>query len=113
MKKKDGKAERKGYFCVRFTEKEREYLDEKAAEAGLTAGEYLRRSMRGKQFDYVIHKQVNDLIYEVHRIGNNINQIAHNANCGYYNESESRRLLANMKILTDLVGKAAAKIGDM
>ncbi len=106
------KGEKKGYFCVRFSEKEREFLNEKAAEAGVTAGEYIRRSIRGQQFDYVVYKQVNDLIYEIHRIGNNINQIAHNANSGYYNETEARRLLANMKVLTDLVGKAAAKIGD-
>ena len=112
MEKKSRKAEKKDYFCLRLTKKERDFLDEKAAEAGVTSGEYLRRSIRSKQLDYIVYKQVDDLIYEIHRIGNNINQIAHNANSGYYNEAEAKRLLANMKVLTDLVGKVAAKIGD-
>ncbi len=112
MIKREKKNRRETRITVRFTEKEKVFLEEKAAEAGVTPVEYLRRSIRNQQFDYVVFKQVNDLIYEIHRIGNNINQIAHNANSGYYNEAEAKRLLANMKVLTDLVGKAAAKIGN-
>ncbi len=112
MKKRAKNSEKGEIFCVRFTKKDREYLDEKCGEAGLTAGEYLRRCMYNRPLDYVAVKQYNDLVYEVSRIGNNINQIAHNANCGYYNEAESRRLLANMRVLKELVGKAAEKIGD-
>ncbi len=112
MTKRDKKNRRENRITVRFTEKEKAFLEEKAAEARVTPVEYLRRSICRQQFDYIVYKQVDDLIYEIHRIGNNINQIAHNANSGYFNEAEAKRLLANMKVLTDLVGKVAAKIGD-
>ena len=97
---------------VRFTDAEKKSLEAKAKEAGVTTAEYVRRIACERPLDYVAVKQYNDLVYEVSRIGNNINQIAHNANSGYYNEAESRRLLANMRVLKELVGKAAEKIGD-
>lgn len=110
--KKRGKNENKDVFSVRFSEKERDYLNERSKEEGISASEYIRRCVYNKPFDYIVVKQVDNLIYEVNRIGNNINQIAHNANSGYYNEAEARRLLANVEILKDLVRKAAEKIGN-
>ena len=55
-----------------------------AFEYGLSKSEYLRKlilaeSLTGKQW-HMDRDQAKQLIYEVNRIGNNVNQIAYNTN---------------------------------
>ncbi len=98
-------------ICVRLTLKEKQVLQEKAGKAHTSLGGYLRRCINHDLIDYVVCKQVDDLIYETRRIGNNINQIVHNANCGYYSKADSDRLLEDMVKVKELVALAAEKIG--
>ncbi len=97
---------------VRFTDAEREKLDRKAKEAGISLAELIRRTVTERPLNYTDIKHYNDLVREIGWIGNNINQIAHNANCGYYNESMSRKLLANMAELKEYVEKAVENHGN-
>lgn len=62
------------------TENELEMIDQKAAVAELDRSKYLRKmAIEG----YIIKRdfsQVEQLVYEINRIGNNINQVARHAN---------------------------------
>ena len=70
----------------RFTllPEENAMLTKNAFEYGLTKSKYLRKlilaeSLAGKQW-HMDGDQAKQLIYEVNRIGNNVNQIAYNTN---------------------------------
>lgn len=65
---------------VRVTQDELEIIDKKAQVAGLKRSQYVRKMcMQGyiviRNFD-----EVEKLVYEINKIGNNINQIARKAN---------------------------------
>ncbi len=98
-------------ICVRLTLNEKKLLEEKAQKAHTSLGWYLRRCIDHDIIDYLVYKQVDDLIIQIGRIGNNINQIAHNANCGYYSKTDSDHLLEDMKQVKELVALAAEKVG--
>ena len=72
----------------RFTllPEENAMLTKNAFEYGLSKSEYLRKlilaeSLTGKQW-HMDRDQAKQLIYEVNRIGNNVNQIAYNKDWG-------------------------------
>lgn len=44
-----------------------------------------------------------ELVYEINRIGNNINQIVKNANMKFYSEYEKKKLFAMMKKLLEML----------
>lgn len=72
-------------FQLRLLEEEAEILEQKAQELKISKSKYLRDLLiLGSQYDASISKKDNDIrkqwIYELNRIGNNINQIAYNAN---------------------------------
>ena len=110
MKKRPNGCEKTERICVRLTVKEKKKLMEKAEKAQISVGEFLRRCIDQDVMDYVASMRVSDLIYEVKRIGNNVNQIAHNANCGYYSKADSDRMLANMEEVKAVVGRVAEKV---
>lgn len=64
------------YIQVWVTEKEREFIKEKAASCGLSVSEYLRKV----SVDGVIILRDFKGIYEINKIGVNINQIARSVN---------------------------------
>lgn len=86
---------------IRVDERCKEKLFKDAEKAGLTASAYLRELIYDKtpktREDYQL---VKDLIYEIDRIGNNINQIAKFFNSGYFNEGEKKELFELMHRLT-------------
>lgn len=65
---------------LRVTEKELEMIDQKAAVAELNRSQYIRKmAVEG----FIIKRdftQVEQLVLEINRIGNNINQVARRAN---------------------------------
>jgi Trp operon repressor len=65
---------------IRVTENELELIDKKAEVVELNRSQYIRKmAIEG----YIIKRdfsQVEQLVYEVNKIGNNINQIARRAN---------------------------------
>lgn len=90
-----------------MTEEEREIIDKKAKEIGLNRSEYLRKiAMQG----YIIKQDfshVDDLIYEVNKIGTNINQITKKINeTGRIENQDTKRV-------KELVEEIWNKIGDV
>lgn len=64
------------YIQVWVTEKERDVIKDKATYCGLSVSEYLRKL----SIDGVIIKRDFEGLYEINKIGVNINQIAKKAN---------------------------------
>ncbi len=95
----------------RITEEQEKHMETQCERYGINASEYIRRLIdadRGKQIsvptqeEFLIKKQ---MVYEVNRIGNNINQIVKNVNMHYYTEYEKKKLFAFMKKLVELLGE--------
>ena len=68
-------------FLVRMTEDELNYLDDVAARSSLNREEFCRRKLLGKEHIVLQDRELMvDLIREISRIGNNVNQLARQAN---------------------------------
>ena len=67
-------------IVIRVTKQEKERLIKKSQEADMTLSEYLIE--QGLERDIVIIEDVKNLVYELRKIGNNINQLTHLANSG-------------------------------
>lgn len=67
-------------ITIRVTKQEKERLIKKSQEADMTLSEYLIE--QGLERDIVIIEDVKNLIYELRKIGNNINQLTHLVNSG-------------------------------
>ena len=65
-------------ITIRVTKQEKEKLIKKSQKAEMTLSEYLIE--QGLERDIVIIEDVKNLVYELRKIGNNINQITHLAN---------------------------------
>lgn len=64
------------------TQEETYIIDKKASESKLDRSKYLRKVALGQQIVNLDMSYLNNLIYEINKIGTNINQIAKHAN-GY------------------------------
>lgn len=67
-------------ITIRVTKQEKEKLIKKSEEAEMTLSEYLIE--QGLERDIIIIEDVKKLVYELRKIGNNINQLTHLANSG-------------------------------
>lgn len=65
-------------ITIRVTKQEKEKLIKKSQKAEMTLSEYLIE--QGLERDIVIIEDVKNLVYELRKIGNNINQLTHLAN---------------------------------
>lgn len=79
-------------IVIRVTKQEKERLIKKSQKAEMTLSKYLIE--QGLERDIVIIEDVKNLVYELRKIGNNINQLTHLANSGviktvYLNEFKS------------------------
>ncbi len=93
-------------FEFRLTDSDRQMLEEKASQAGLSPSEYLRAAIRGNPIDYpAIRKEIQQLKMEISKIGTNVNQIARANNIGLYSMQDRRDLLAAMKIIQQLLNQ--------
>lgn len=93
---------------IRITQKQWEHIQKRCDLYGINTSEYIRRLIDadiGKvvpvqtKEEFLIKKQ---MIYEVNRIGNNINQIVKNVNMHYYTEHEKKKLFAMMQKVMEL-----------
>lgn len=66
---------------IRVTKKEKEKLIKLSAKAVLTLSMYLIE--QGLNKDIIVIEGIDKFETELRRIGNNINQLTHWANCGY------------------------------
>ena len=64
----------------RIDPSENKMLKQKAKESNSSEADFLRNCILNKNTDYVLRKEVLDILYELRKIGVNINQIAHIAN---------------------------------
>ena len=67
-------------ITIRVTKQEKERLIKKSQKAEMTLSEYLIE--QGLERDIVIIEDVKNLVYELRKIGNNINQLTDLANSG-------------------------------
>lgn len=72
---------------IRLTEEEAQQLKEKIAESGLTQQEYIKRCALGRKIQNT--EGAKQLVPELKRIGNNLNQIARHMNEGNYPSLQS------------------------
>ena len=85
---------------IRLTESENQQLLEAATIAGLSVSSYVRRkTLQGElgvmdSFEFV--KLYNQYLYELRKIGNNINQLAHYANILLANDVYSEDVVKEM-----------------
>lgn len=68
-------------FTVRLSDTERERIMQAAKENGLTPSEYLRELvLHGGKVDTTLMLDRRDLVNQISKVGNNVNQITHVAN---------------------------------
>ena len=79
----DDKLKKDKIITIKVSEKEKKKLIEKSEVAKLSLSEYLIK--QGLDKDIVIVDGLNEVVTELRRIGNNINQLTYLANSGYLN----------------------------
>lgn len=81
----DEKRKRNNRITVRFSDEEMKIFEEKVKQSGMTQTNYYRRVLLGENV-YVLAspEEMKNLFLEIHRQGNNVNQIAKNLNSGIY-----------------------------
>ena len=67
-------------ITIRVTKQEKESLIKKSQKVEMTLSEYLIE--QGLERDIIIIEDVRNLVHELRKIGNNINQLTHLANSG-------------------------------
>ena len=87
-KKKVSRSER---IEIRCTPKERKKLEDKAADIELSLSEFIRRASLGMRIN-AKSRQVNQLIYELNRIGTNLNQLTRLAHLDRLSAVDRKRL---------------------
>ncbi len=72
--------ERTKRVTIRFTQNEYNELKEKATQFDMTLSDYIRTTLLSKREKVRPSKCDKRLLYEINRIGNNLNQIAKHCN---------------------------------
>ena len=84
----------------RMTKEQKEKLRRKATQCRLSESEVLRRWIDGwEPMDYESFQMLRELLFEIHKIGVNINQIAKNNNSGLYFATDKLLLFEKLKEL--------------
>ena len=87
---------------------ENRMLKEKARESNSTEADLLRNCILKRNIDYVLRKEILDILYELRKIGTNINQIAHIANST--NQIMENKYEANYKELMKIIEELRDKL---
>ena len=94
---------------LRLSPEEKEMLMKKAAESRMTVSDYLANLVANKKVETV--KFIPALIYEIRKIGVNINQIAHIGNSQRYLDNNLlNKVIADMENVKTLVQKILAEV---
>lgn len=80
----------------RVTEKELEIIDKKAAKAKLSRTDFLIAAALGKEI--TLMEDLKPILYELRRIGNNVNQLTKLANMGSIE-------MVNLEEFTEMLGQ--------
>ena len=100
---------RKYEICLRLSLEEAERLRQDAKRCGLSKTAYLRRLIVGAQLRARPSQEIRELREEVHRIGNNINQIARSVNAGIATAEDARRGLFLLDKVYEMMYEIAKK----
>lgn len=79
-----GAAKRDRQIKVSFNDTEFDIIDIKASRAGLSRSEYVRAGALNAEVNGVLSDEERMLLYELKKLGPNLNQIAHHANAEGY-----------------------------
>ena len=92
---------------VYFTRDEYAALRAKADAAGLSMGDFIRRAIAGKEVKQAPSADIPTLLMELHRAGNNVNQLLQKANSAHLLDApQMRKVLARVYLAADKVVKA-------
>ena len=94
-------------YIFRANEKEKNLIDKAIATSGLTMTEFVIRSITDKPITVIANG--NEILAELKRQDNNLNQVVRNSYNGLATEEEIRSCIAELK---DLYRKISAAIGD-
>ena len=85
-------------FELRLSKAERELLAAKAKKAGMSCGEFLRKTICEKEIRGAPSADVKELLRLMRRIGGNISQLLHRANTvGFVDTVQLRKDLAELR----------------
>lgn len=105
-------------YLLTLLPEESAMLTKNAYEYGMSKAEYLRKlilaeSLSGKQW-HMDREQAKELIYEVNRIGNNVNQIAYNTNVKRFASNQDWEELRTdyFKLITLFCQFAIREVGE-
>ena len=88
-----------------MSEQEKNLIDEKLAKSGLTMREFLLRSITNKPI--IVIERGGEILAELKRQGNNLNQAVRNNYYGMDTEREIKNCIARMKELYRKISFAA------
>ena len=80
-------------LCLRLSQTEKDMLEKNATKCGISKSAYLRRLIMGTTVRARPSAEIREIRVEVHRIGNNINQIARGVNSGQVTPETAQRAL--------------------
>lgn len=106
---KDEIREKSKSVGIRFTTDELEIIDERATKVNLKRSEYIKECIWEKSAQPILKidfSSLDNLVYEINKIGVNINQIAHIAN------SELHIYKSDIKYLKESMERIENKLGD-
>lgn len=91
------------FIKVRVTKEEREFLKNKSDTLGKSMSDLIRMSFDDKKYIFVENKKQNgDIVKQLAKIGNNLNQIARWANTEKSN-ADAVQIIAHLKCLEEAV----------
>lgn len=109
-------------ITIRLTKKEKEQIEKNAEKMGITVAQYSRYVLIKNKPIIIknlielepIEKVIGDLIYQIKKIGNNLNQISKNLNQGGYIDNKtvlsiinvSEKLDKRIKLISNTIEKA-------
>lgn len=98
-------------ITVRFTKKEYETLRKEAGRRHMDMSKYIRATVTKEPYENKeLVEECRNLNYEINRIGNNINQIAHRHNENLYHPDDIMELKELMEHLWDAVRRLRKEI---
>lgn len=84
-------------YTFRVSEQEKNLIDEKIAKSGLTMREFILRSIMDKPI--IVIERGGEILAELKRQGNNLNQAVRNNYYGMDTEQEIKNCIADLKEL--------------
>ena len=97
------------HLHIELTSAQHQLLTDKAKRCGLTKRAFITRFLEEKEIKALPSQEIIDLRTEVHKIGNNINQIARSVNAGIATEEDARRGLFLLDRVYELMYQVANK----